>query len=251
MGKQTNFAMKVETLMEKSGAYVISERWDRHQIAVPVRSGALNPTITIAHQAGAGASEIAKRLAEVLQESEFQGSDSWEVFDQQLIERALQEQRWPKKLAEKITEEKRFFIDELMDDLFSLRPPSWVLVPQIAETTLRLAVSGHAILIGHGATVLTSRLPNVFHVRLTGSLSKRIERYQARYNVLPGEAAKMVRTEDRKRARFVKAHFRVRLDDELLYDFLIKTDRFPDREAATLIATAARNFFSHELLPQH
>ncbi len=243
--------MKVETLMEKSGAYVISERWNRHETAVPVGFGALKPTITIAHQAGAGASEIARCLAGILQESAFSGRDAWEIFDQQLIERALQEQSWPKKLAEKITEEKRLFIDELMDDLFNLRPPSWVLVPQITETTLRLAMSGHAILIGHGATIITAKLPNVFHVRLTGSLPKRIRRYQVFYNVSPGNAAKMVQTEDRKRAKFLKAHFKARLDNELLYDFLINTDRFLNDEAATLIAKAAQSFFSHELLAQH
>ncbi len=243
--------MKVETLMEKSGVYVISERWNRHETPAPISSGTLQPTITIAHQAGAGAAEIAKRLAEILQKCGFPGHNSWEVFDQQLIERALQEQRWPKKLAEKITEEKRFFIDELMDDLFNLRPPSWVLVPQITETMLRLAVSGHAILIGHGATIITAKLPNVFHVRLRGSLPKRIERFQTLYSVSPSDAAKMVRTEDRKRTKFLKAHFRARLDNELLYDLLINTDRFLDNEAATLIAKAAQNYFSHEVLAHH
>jgi hypothetical protein len=242
--------MNARTLMEKSGAYVISERWDRRQTAVPLSPGALKPVITIAYQAGAGAPEIAAHLAAIFQQAGPAGDDAWEVFEQELIERALQEQSWPKKLAGKITEEKRFFIDELIDDLFSLRPPSWVLVPQIAETTLRLAMSGHAILIGHGATVITAKLPNVFHVRLIGSLPKRIQRIQKLQNVSPNDAAKLIQKEDRNRARYVKAHFRARLDNELLYDFLINTDRFLDNETATLIARAAQNYFSHETLMQ-
>jgi hypothetical protein len=183
-------------------------------------------------------------VAQILQKSEFSGRDAWEVFDQQLFELTLQEQHWPKKLVEKITEEKRFFIDELMDDLFSLRPPSWVLIPQVAETTLRLAVSGHVILVGHGATVVTAKLPNVFHVRLTGSLSGRIERTQKLRGLEPAAAAKFIRMEDRKRKRFLKTHFHARLDNELLYDLLVNTDRMSDADAAAIIAEGAGRFFA-------
>jgi hypothetical protein len=154
------------------------------------------------------------------------------------------ERRWPKKLAEKITEEKRLFIDELMDDLFGLRPPSWVLVPQVVETTLRLAIAGHAILIGHGATVVTARLPNVFHVRLTGSLPRRTERVQEQQNLSPEAAAKFVTKEDRKRAKYLKAHFHARLDNELLYDLAVNTNRLSSDDAATVIAEGAQKFFA-------
>jgi cytidylate kinase len=156
----------------------------------------------------------------------------------------LEENRWPKELAEKITEDKRLFIDELMDDLFGLRPPSWVLVPQVVETMLRLAMAGHAILVGHGATVVTAKLSNVFHVRLTSSLTRRIERVQKLRNLTPEAAAKFVRKEDRGRARFVKAHFHARLDNELLYDLAVNTDRVSIDDAVAVIVEGARRFFS-------
>lgn len=233
--------MDIETIMEKSGAYIVSQRRGRVEAVVPRR---LNPALTISHETGAGAPEIAGQVAQILQKTESSGRDTWEVFDQQLFELTLQGQHWPKKLAEKITEEKRFFIDELMDDLFSLRPPSWVLIPQVAETTLRLAVSGHVILVGHGATVVTAKLPNVFHVRLTGSLSGRIERTQKLRGLTPAAAAKFLRMEDRKRKKFLKTHFHARLDNELLYDLLVNTDRLADADAAEIIAEGAKRFFA-------
>ena len=146
--------MNTQTSIDKSRAYVISQR-QRHENLAAAHPQLLKPAITISHQTGAGASEIADQLAQVLQKTESIGDHPWSVFDRQLIEKALEEQRWPKELAEKITEEKRFFIDELMDDLFGLRPPSWVLVPQVVETTLRLAITGHTILVGHGATAVS------------------------------------------------------------------------------------------------
>jgi hypothetical protein len=235
--------------VEKSSAYITSHFSDRLERMAATPSQSLKPAITISHQTGTGAHEIAERLAHVLQTMEFKGRDTWAVFDQQLIEQALEENRWPKELAEKITEEKRLFIDELMDDLFGLRPPSWVLVPQVVETTLRLAMAGHAILVGHGATVVTSKLPNVFHLRLTGSLARRIERVQKVQSLTPEAAAKFVRQEDRRRARYLKAHFHARLDDELLYDVAINTDCFSVDDAAAVITEGARRFFSISNVP--
>lgn len=235
--------MNIETLIAKSGAYVVSERrrFDRN---IPDRPRLTRPAIAISHQTGAGAPKIAAALAKNLQKSEEAGSGAWEVFDQELIEKALQEQRWPKALAETITEEKRFFVDELMDDLFSLRPPSWVLMPQLIQTTMNLAMRGHAILVGHGATIVTAKLPNVFHVRLTGSIPGRIDRVQQGRGLTRPAAAKYVKTEDHKREKYLKAHFHARMDNELLHDLAINMDRISEPDAAAIIFEAARRFFS-------
>jgi hypothetical protein len=235
--------MRIETLMEKSAAYLVSER-HRHEHGVTERLRLTRPAITISHEVGAGAPEIARGLASVLQNSDGAGNGTWEVFDQQLVEKALHQQQWPKKLAETITEEKRFFIDEFMYELFSLRPPSWILMPQLIETTMNLALTGHVILVGHGATIVTAKLPNVFHVRLTGSLSRRIERVERDRDLTHEDAAKFVRTEDQKREKYLKAHFHARMDNELLYDMAINTDRISDADAINIIAEAAQRFFA-------
>jgi len=236
--------MSLNMATGKSSAYVISYFNDWHEHMATAPSQLLKPAITISHQTGAGLPEIAERLSLVLQETEFKGQHPWAVFDQQLIEKALEENRWPRELAEKITEDKRLFSDELMDDLFRLRPPSWVLVPQVVETILHLAMAGHAILVGHGATVVTASLPNVFHVRLTGSLPRPIEREQMLRKLTPVDAARFVRKEDRGREKYIKAHFHARLDNELLYDLVINTDRVSNGDAVSLIAEAAQRFFS-------
>ena len=234
--------MDIETLMQKSGAYVISER-QRQEHGIPGRPRVTKPAVAISREMGTGALEIANRLAQFLQKTEEWGSETWEVFDRELIERALHEQHWPKKLAETITEEKRFFLDEVMDDLFRARPPSWELMPKVIETAMNLAMEGHAILVGHGATIVTSEFPNVFHVRLTGSLRRRIERVQRERNLDYEGAARMVKTEDHKRERYLKVHFHARPDNELLNDLTINTDRISIDDAAITIFEAARRFF--------
>lgn len=235
--------MDIETLMQKSGAYVISER-QRQERGIPGRPRVTKPAVAISREIGTGAMEIADTLAKFLQKTGEWGSESWEVYDRQLIERALQEHLWPKKLAETITEEKRFFLDEVMDDMFNLRPPSWLLMPQVIETAVKLAMEGHAILVGHGATIVTAEFPNVFHVRLTGSVRARIERVQREGNLDYEVAARTVKRYDRKRERFLKAHFRARPDNELRYDLMVNTDRISIADAAIIICEAARLFFS-------
>jgi hypothetical protein len=236
--------MNAQTSIDKSGAYFLSQCKKPPEHLPSGRMHHLKPAITISHQTGAGAPQIAERLACLLQESELKGEQPWSVFNHQLIETALEEQQLPKQLAEKISEEKRFIVDEMIDDLFSLRPPSWVIVPQVVATILRLAKDGHAILVGHGATVVTAKLADVFHVRLTGSLSKRIEREQRLENLTPEAASNFVMTEDQKRNKFFKAHFKIRLDNELLYDLTINTDRVSNEDAAVLIFEGARRFYS-------
>lgn len=235
--------MDINTVMEKSGAYVVSER-HRHDRELPKPPHPTKPALTISREIGAGAPEIADGLLKAFRETDDPARESWEVFDQQLIERALQEQLWPKKLADSIMEEKRFFIDEVVDDMLSLRPPSWVLMPQVIQTTLNLAMSGHVILVGHGATIVTAELPNVFHVRLAGSVPKRIERVQERRGLTHEAAADLVKTGDHKREKFLKAHFRTRPDRELLYDVTVNTDRVSINDAVVIIFEAARRFFS-------
>ena len=146
-------------------------------------------------------------------------------------------------LAKKMPEDRRSYLDEILDDLFGLRPPSWVLVPQIVETMLHVVATGHVVLIGRGATVVTARLPNVLHVRLIASLAVRIGRVQARHHLTIEEATRLVEKEDRGRRRYARANFHVRLENELLYHLVVNTDHLAFADAAAVIAEAATRYF--------
>jgi cytidylate kinase len=235
--------MSIESPIVKSGAFVVSQFRELQERILSGSSRPAGPAITLSHQTGSGTREIAEQLARTLQLTEPKCPYAWTVFERQLVEQALEEHHLPKALAKKMPEDKRSYIDDVMDELFGLRPPSWLLVPQVVETMLRLAGAGHAILIGRGAAVVTQRLPKVFHVRLIGSLSKRVERIQRLYNLTPQAAAEFVEKEDRGRERYVKANFHSRLDDVLLYHLVVNTDRISQTDAVDLIAEGARKCF--------
>lgn len=236
----------MRTLVEKSGAFVTSQGNDVKGFRPGKRSGLTGPAVTISHQTGAGAREVAERLAEILQGIDLPGRQPWTVLDRQLVERALEEHHWPGQLARKMPEDKRSYVDDVLDDLFGLRPPSWVLVPQVVETMLRLAEAGRVILIGRGSTVATAQLPNVYHVRIVAPLATRIKRVQQSDRLTAGAAAAFVEKEDRGRQRYVKANFHARLDDELLYHLVINTGSVSFADAAEVIAEGARRCFGSD-----
>ena len=233
----------MQTTIDKSGSFVASQFVGAAGIRDKSRSAQIGPAITLSHQTGAGAHDVAAQLVHVFEQSDSNAARSWTVLDRQLVEKALEEHHLPAELARKMPEDKRSYVDDILDDLFGLRPPSWVLVPQVVETMQHLAKAGHVILIGRGATIATAQLPNVFHVRLVASLTTRISRIQASHSLTAEQAMRFVAKEDRGRQRYVRANFHVQLDDALLYHMVLNTDRLGFKDAAALIAQGAASYF--------
>ncbi|MEJ5238115.1 AAA family ATPase [Limisphaera sp. VF-2] len=196
--------------------------------------------ITISRQTGAGGHTIAMRLAECLQALSPAGSPPWTVFDRNLIEQVLQDHHLPARLAEHLPEDTAPQLEDILDDLFGLRPDSWTLVQQTAETLLRLAMLGHVILIGRAGAVVAARLPHVLHVRLVAPLEVRVARVQADRKLSRKAAEETVLREDRGRARYWKRYYNADIEDPLLYHLVINTGRLSCDEAVALIVQSMR-----------
>ena len=228
-----------ETQVDLCKSYILSQLQAKEKPSV-IYDPPHGPAVTISYQTGAGEHEIATQLAEILQSGETNGTAPWTVFDRQLVEKMLEEHDLPLSLARLMPETRRSYLQDVTEELLGLRPPSWTVVPQLTETILRLVDAGHVILVGRGAAFITAHMPNVFHVRLIASLPKRIARVQKINNLTPEGAAKFVAGNDRRRRHYVKTHFHVSVDDDLLYHLTINTDFISCPEAAGLIADGAR-----------
>ena len=98
----------------------------------------------------------------------------WAVFDANLAKQVLEDHKLPANLERFMTEDARLPVEAIVEEVLRLHPSAWTLVEHTTQTILRLAGLGHAILVGRGASVITARLPNVFHVRLVAPLATRI-----------------------------------------------------------------------------
>lgn len=196
--------------------------------------------ITISRQTGSGGHAVAERLAEYLQAHESDESHPWTVFDRNLVERVLSEHHLPSRLARFMPEDRVTEVSDTMDELFGLHPPSWTLVRQTSETILHLADIGHVILLGRGANVITRKLNYVFHVRLVGSLERRIERIQEVNKLSRAAARDLVNREDVGRRRYLRKYFDQDIDNPLLYHLVLNTDFISYEEGARIIGEAMK-----------
>lgn len=196
------------------------------------------PSVTISRQAGAGGLTVADDLAEYLQKHAPKPSVPWTVFDRNLVDVVLKKLNLPARLAAALPEDRVSYVSDMVEELLGLHPPSDALIRQMSATILHLADMGNVILIGRGANVITAKLENVLHVRLVGSVEKRIERVMAYYHLGRKAAAAFVEQEDSGRRRYLKKNFGKEIEDPLLYHLVINTDRIT-RDAVTSIVGQA------------
>ncbi len=194
--------------------------------------------VTISRQAGSGAHSVAELLVDYLRAHAPSTPHPWTVFDRNLVETVLADHHLPKRLEKYMPEDRITEIADIMDELFGLHPSSWTLARKTSETMLRLAELGYCILIGRGAPGVTAKLPYGLHVRLIGSLERRVERMQQLENLSRKEAEELVAREDRGRHRYMQKYFHKSVDDPLLYHLIINTDFFSMEEAAQMIGSA-------------
>jgi cytidylate kinase len=197
-------------------------------------SAATRPAITIARMTGAGGHTVASSLAGYLQ-MHSSAHDRWTVFDQNLVAKVLEDHHISKRFADFMVEAHKSMLIDSVEEWMGLHPSSWTLVQQTNATILQLAKMGNVILVGRGATVITGKLKNVFHVRLVGSLEKRIKYGQQLYGLDRKAALNFIKKRDEGRKRYLKDNFDADVDDPLLYHVIINTDLVDYDEAARLI----------------
>jgi cytidylate kinase len=233
--------MKTQPGLDRALTFISCQLQPAGKGPVSTEDGVPRRAVTISRQAGSGAHAVAEKLAALLQARTPKDACPWTIFDRNLVGRVLQEHNLPERVAKFMPEDRTSEIADTMEELFGLHPPSRLLVRKVTETILHLAELGNVILIGRGAAVVTANLDHVFHVRLVSALEKRVQRIQELNHLSKEAALKFIHEEDRGRERYLKKYFEADVDDPLLYDLTINTDRISHDQAARLIADAVMN----------
>jgi len=206
----------------------------------------IRPAITISRMCGSGGRTVASKLAEYLEPHAPYGF-RWTIFDRNLIKKVLEEHWESARLAEFLTESGKPMLAELLDRLGGRKSVDRAVVEQTVETIWQLAVGGYVIIVGRGGNVITARLPNVFHVRLVGSLENRIERIEDVYEMNRRDAIAYIRAQDEAKRSYLKEYFGEDIENPELYHLIVNTDRISYDDAARTIGDAVVNWF--KLLP--
>ncbi len=193
--------------------------------------------VTISRQTGSGAMAIAQHLMEHLQ-AKCPCACPWTVFDRNLMDKVLEEHHLPAHVAKFLPEDSISGINDAVEELLGLHPSSWTVMRQTAETILHLVEVGCVVIVGRAANVVTQNQPNCFHVRLVAPLEKRIHRIQQQNQLTEAKAKEFIERTDRGRARYLKKNYGADIDDPLLYDMSVNTDRFAPEDVAQMIGEA-------------
>lgn len=192
------------------------------------------PAITISQMTGAGAHTVASALADYLQMN-VPTHGQWTIFDHNLVEKVLEDHHISKRIADFMQERHKSMVTDSVEEWMGMHPSSWTLVQKTNATILQLAKMGDVILVGRGAVVITGKLKNVFHVRLVGSLEKRVAYWQQLYGLDYKAALNFIKKTDEGRKRYLKDNFGADVDDPLLFHVVINTDLVEYDQAARLI----------------
>ncbi len=230
--------MNTQLGLEQCRTFINAHLQSAGKPGAAAQGGVPRRAVTISRQTGSGAHAVAEKLAAFLQAFSPAHACPWTVFDRNLVEKVLEDHKLPQRLAQFMPEDRISEMKDTLDEFFGLHPPSWTLVRQTSDTILRLAELGNVILIGRGATILTRKLDYVFHVRLVGSLEKRMQHMQEMQHLGRDAALDIIRREDRGRNRYLKKYFDTNIEDPLLHHLVINTDLVAYEEAARIIADA-------------
>lgn len=192
--------------------------------------------ITISRQAGAGGLSVGNKVTELLNnDKELYLPCPWTVFDKNLINIVLEEHHLPKKFKKYMHETNISQVDDILEELLGLHPSSIALVHKTSETILHLAQIGNAVIVGRGSSIITRKLKGGFHVRLVGSLGKRVQRVIEHSKVTMDQAEDLIAKWDKGRKKYFKDYFNKNDEDPLLFDLIINTDYISYDKTARII----------------
>jgi hypothetical protein len=231
--------MKTEEQFDLCRSFVQSSSFWHEGAAAPKTEG---PVITISQAAGARGNPIAKEIVRQLRGN---GSghhqhhhQPWTLFNQSLVRRVVEEHQLPKSTVNFFPEDKTGHLADMVGQALGLHPGVYTSVLKTAETVLRLAQTGHAVIVGRGGNFITRNIERAVHVRLVGSLDVRIASFARIYHVTHEEAVKEVDRRDRARKSYIAENFRQDINNPEAYDLVLNTDDFSDSAAARLIVIA-------------
>jgi len=194
---------------------------------VPPRRG---PTITLSRQFGCEGFPLSLRLQELLNAG---NRDEWHIFDKTLLERVAEDEGIPMRLLAHLGEAHRAL------EGFGFHPAGPLTndeaFAKVADTLVRIARQGHAIIVGRGGAMLCRDLDNCFHVRLEASFQWRVEAMARRMAIPLDEAEKLVKVQSRLRDRFIEDNLGTAPTDRGHYDMIFNNERHSVEQIAAAV----------------
>lgn len=200
-----------------------------------------NFVITIGRQFGCGAHEIGTRLAERLGVA---------YYDKEIIKRAAQDSGFDEKLFHFYDEKptSSFLFNVSADGYIPIGNDTMSLEDRIIQyqfdTIKKVASEGSCIIVGRCADYVLRDYTNTLSVFLHGDYDYRINRIVNLYGISEKDAAKEIKSTDKKRAKFHNFYSDSRWGEADTYDLAVDVSKLGLDETVELIASLVERKFA-------
>ena len=193
------------------------------------------PVITLSREFGCEGFPLAARLHEMLTA----GGEGWGLFDRDLLEKVANDKGLSMRFLNSLGD-----ANQLLGAL-GFHPRGLIThdeaFAKVAETIVKIACDGNAIIVGPGAAALCQGLDNCFHFRLEANFDWRVASMVRRMGLSEAEATKLVKTKSKERERFIKQCVGVEVFDRSLYDCVFNNERHSVEQIASAIVAYVRS----------
>ena len=187
-------------------------------------SSQVRPFVTISRQSGAGGHSLANVLLDRFhQQPDKDLFGNWEMFDQKLVAMVADDPDLRVSVEALLGEEYRRATDDFFRQLFTSTTHQDIVMDRVFRLVRVLAEVGKAVIVGRAGSEVTRGLGPSVAVRLIAPEEVRVRRMMELHDVDEKKATELIDKSDSGRARLLKRHFRVDIDDPLLYDAVWNT----------------------------
>jgi cytidylate kinase len=181
--------------------------------------------ITISEMIGTNGEKTARKVAEELKYTFFGEEELFEAASEMGFLSDI------KKLDEKAP--------ALLERFFSEKPK--IYLDRLQSVIYEVAKNGNAIFFGRGGQFLLQSFGCAFHILVTGSMEKRIQRVMDEKQVGREVAEKIINRSDHDKRAFVRFAYDEDWLNCRLYDLILNTDKLSIDSAVKMIVDAAKS----------
>ena len=127
----------------------------------------------------------------------------------------------------------------LFERFFTERPK--IHLDRLQSVIYEVAKKGNTVFIGRGSQLMLNSFGCAFHVLVTGSLEKRIQRVMTEHRVSRGIAEKLIERSDHDKRGFIQFAYDENWLNPKLYDLVLNTDKLSVDSAVQMIVDSAKS----------
>ncbi len=197
----------------------------------------IRPVIAMSRLPGAGAHQIAEKIARDLQ---------IDYFDEEIVEEIAVSASVNKRVVESLDEQDRSILNDWLSALGQDYMSSYEYLEHLTKVVGAIGAHGYALIMGRGAGFILPR-EVCLRVLVTAPFENRVNNFRRQFNVAEHNARMEIMKTESDGQAFIRKYFHADLLDPNNYDLVVNTVNFETDTAVKIIKEAfnSRHWYNY------